>query len=200
MMRGHGPVDNHPRNIARGCNDSIGDNMRLEPVRECDLPANALSQRHRASGDYTDCFCTKIARAVSHAEFVEAFYSTWLFRLERRILARFAARPSTDSEARALALGQVDRFAAWTVEQRAPEQVLLRDFTGRTCSWLMAKAALEPGSTLLYFGSVVTSVRDARTGRPSLGPVHGKLIGFHRMYSRMLLRAAARKLASGTAS
>jgi hypothetical protein len=41
----------------------------------------------------------------------------------------------------------------------------------------------------------VTSVRDASTGRPSLGPVHGRLIGFHRLYSRMLLGAAVRKLA-----
>ena len=115
--------------------------------------------------------------------------------MERWILARIVARPSTDAEARALALGQRDRFAAWTVEQRAPDQVLLQDFTGRTCSWLMTKAAAEPGSTLLYFGSVVTSVRDASTGRPSLGPVHGRLIGFHRLYSRMLLGAAVRKLA-----
>lgn len=174
--------------------------MRLERVRECDLPENALSQRHRASGDYTDCFCTRVARGVSHAEFVEAFYTTWLFKLERRILARFVSRPSTDAEARELALGQRDLFAAWTVEQRAADQVLLRDFTGRTCSCLMTKAGAGPGSTLLYFGSVVTSVRDASTGRPTLGPVHGRLIGFHRLYSRMLLGAAARKLASGTAS
>ena len=174
--------------------------MRVERVRVCGLPANALSRRHRASGDYTDCFCTKIARDVSHAEFVAAFYTTWLFKLERWILARFVARHSTDAGARALAFGQDDRFAAWTVEQRAPDQVLLRDFTGRTCSWLMTKAAAEPGCTLLYFGSVVTPVRDASTGRPSLGPVQGRLIGFHRLYSRMLLGAAARKLASGAAS
>ena len=200
MMRGRGPVDNHPRNIVRGCINPVEDNMRLERVRECDLPAIALSQRHRASGDYTDCFCARIARDVSHAEFVEAFYTTWLFRLERWILARFVARPSTDAEAQSLALGQVDRFAAWTVAQRAPDQVLLRDFTGRTLSWLMTTPGEKPGSSLLYFGSVVTAVRDAGTGRTSLGPVHGKLIGFHKLYSRMLLGAAVRKLASGTAS
>jgi hypothetical protein len=141
------------------------DDTQVERVRECDLPANALSQRYRASGTYTDCFHTKIARAVSHAEFVEAFYTTRLFRLERWILALIVARPSTDAEARALALGRADRFAAWTVEQRAPDQVLLRDFTGRTCSWLMTKPGEKPGSTLLYFGSVVTPARDARTGR-----------------------------------
>ena len=147
-------------------------------------------RNHRSRLHHSSC-----GRDVSHAEFVEAFYTTWLFKLERWILARFVARPSTDAEARALALGQGHRFAAWTVEQRAPDQVLLQDFTGRTCSWLMTKAAAEPGSTLLYFGSVVTSVRDASTGRPSLGPVHGRLIGFHRLYSRMLIGAAVRKLA-----
>ena len=104
----------------------------MERVRKCDLPANALSQRHRASGDYTDCFCTRIARDVRHPEFVEAFYTTRLFQLERWILARFVALPSTDAEAKALALGERVRFAAWTVEERAPDQVLLRDFTGCT--------------------------------------------------------------------
>lgn len=81
--------------------------------------------------------------------------------------------------------GERDSFAAWTVEARARNQVLLRDFTGRTCSWLMVADA-DPGpGTRLYFGSVVFA----------LSPVHAKLLGFHRLYSRLLLRAAARRLA-----
>ena len=110
-------------------------------VQGCALPEEALTQRYRASGAYTDCFFTELARPVTHAEFVEAFYTTGLFKLERWILRLCVARPSSDAEARALARGERDSFAAWSVEARAPGQVLLRDFTGRTCSWLMVANA-----------------------------------------------------------
>lgn len=164
-------------------------------VESCTLPEVALTQRYRESGAHTDCFFTEISRPVTHAEFVEAFYTTWLFKLERWILRLCVARPSTDAEARALARGERDSFAAWTVEARASNQVLLRDFTGRTCSWLMVAGAERGPGTQLYFGSVVIPVRDAASGKMSLGPVHGRLLGFHTLYSRLLLRVAARRLA-----
>ena len=66
-----------------------------------------------------------------------AFYTTWLFRLERWILRLAVARPSTDEEAHQLARGEREAFAAWSVEARAPDQLLMCDFTGRTRSWLM---------------------------------------------------------------
>ena len=163
-------------------------------VRRCALPEAALSQRYRASGAYTDCFCAELPRPVTHAQFVEAFYTTWLFKLERWILRVCVARPSTDGEARALARGERNSFAAWSVEARAPNQILLRDFTGRTCSWLMVTSAERPPGSRLYFGSVVIPMRHAASGQTSLGPVHGKLLGFHAFYSRLLLRAAARRL------
>lgn len=121
-----------------------------------------------------------------------AFYTTWLFRLERWILRLAVARPSTDEEARQLARGEREAFAAWSVEARAPDQLLMCDFTGRTRSWLMVAPA---AGTRLYFGSVVVPVRDPKTGETGLGPVHGPLIGFHKLYSRLLLGAAARRLA-----
>ena len=154
-------------------------------VESCTLPDEALTQRYRASGAHADCFFTELARPVTHAEFVEAFYTTGLFRLERWILRLCVARPSTDAEARALARGERDSFAAWTVEARAPNQVLLRDFTGRTCSWLMVQGADRGPGTRLYFGSVVLP----------LSPVHARLLALHTLYSRLLLRAAARRLA-----
>jgi hypothetical protein len=152
-------------------------------VESCDLPGDALTQRYHASGAYADCFFTELPRPVTHAQYVEAFYTTGLFRLERWIL-RLIGRPSTDAEARALARGERDSFAAWIVEARAPDQVLLRDLTGRTCSWLMVTRAGRVPGTRLYFGSVVI---------PS-SPVNAKLLGFHTLYSRLLLRAAARRL------
>jgi hypothetical protein len=163
-------------------------------VESCDLPGEALTQRYRASGAHADCFFTELPRPVTHAEYVEAFYTTALFRLERWILRLVVGRPSTDAEARALARGERDTFAAWTVEARAPNQVLLRDLTGRTCSWLMVTRAGRVPGTRLYFGSVVIPVRNAVNGQTGMPAVHAKLLGFHTLYSRLLLRAAARRL------
>ena len=81
-------------------------------VRSAALPDHALLQAFAAAGDYADCFATDLPRTVSHAQYVEAFYTTWLFRLERWILKWAIARPSTDDEARQLAAGAVERFSA----------------------------------------------------------------------------------------
>jgi hypothetical protein len=122
---------------------------------------------------------------------VAAFYTTRLFRLERWILRLAVSRPSTDEEARQLARGERDAFAAWSVEARAPDQLLMCDFTGRTRSWLMVSAIDGSPGARLYFGSVVVPVRNTKTGETGLGPVHGPLLGFHKVYSRLLLGAAA---------
>ena len=110
-------------------------------IRSCELPSDALLTRYLASGAYADCYATEVARPVSHAEFVEAFYTTAVFKLERLILRVFASRPSTDVEAGQLARGDLASFAAWSVEARSPNQLLLADYTGRTRSWLMVAIA-----------------------------------------------------------
>jgi hypothetical protein len=157
-----------------------------------ELPPHALSRKDRERGAYTDCYTTDIDRQVSHAQYVEAFYTSWAFRLERFVLKWLVAKPSTDDEARRLSRGELDRFAAWTVEQRAADQVLLADFMGKTKSWLMV-APLGDGRTRLFFGSVVNPVPH-RTGRPSSGPTFGAMLYFHKPYSRVLLGAAAAKI------
>ncbi len=162
-------------------------------IRSCELPDDALLGRYRGGGGHADCYVTTIARAVSHAQFVEAFYTNWLFRLERAILGAFAARASTDAQARALAAGTTDTFAAWRVEARAADQLLLCDVLGRTRSWLMT-AADAGGGTRLYFGSAVVPIVDRRTGRKRMGFAFRALLGFHHLYSRALLRVAAAKL------
>ena len=157
---------------------------RVEPS---ELPPQALLRAHADGVNYTDCFRWQAARAVPHAEFVEAFYTTWLFRLERWILALLVARPSTDAQARELAAGRRDDFAAWSVEARAENQLLMCDMHGRTRSWLMVDGAT------LYFGSAVVAVPGAG-GVRRLGRVYDLLLGFHKVYSRALLRAAASRL------
>jgi hypothetical protein len=165
-------------------------------VRPCPLPEGALLSRYTRGRTYTDCYVAELARPASQAEFVEAFYTTFVFRLERFIL-RCVGRPSTDRQARELAAGTRDSFAAWQVEDRSQDQLLLADFTGNTRSWLMtAPVGQHPGDvrTLLYFGSAVVPRLDARTGKEDMGRPYRVLLGFHKLYSRILLRSARARL------
>ena len=159
----------------------------------CELPADALLRRYRDRG-YTDCWALDIAGLVTHAQFVEAFYTTPVFRLERWILRLAISRPSSDADARRLACGEADRFAAWTVEARAPDQLLMCDVVQRTRSWLMVSPSTTPGHTTLWFGSAVVAVEDPHMGERRLGATYSALLGFHKLYSRILLRAAAARL------
>jgi len=159
------------------------------------LPPAALLNRYAGSGGHTDCYVAELAGAVSHAAFVEAFYTTGVFRLERLVLRFLASRPSTDLEARQLAQGTLASFAAWSVEARTADQLLLSDFTGRTRSWLMvATPRAEAPTTHLYFGSAVVPVRNQASGQVGLGFAFRALLGFHRLYSRVLLGAARARL------
>lgn len=158
------------------------------------LPTQALLTNYANAGAYTDCFMTEIARTVSHAEFVEAFYTGGLFKVERFLLRVFISRPSTDLQARQLAAGELNEFAAWRVEARAVDQLLLCAIGGRTRSWLMVAPSEVPGRTRLYFGSAVVPVVNASTGKSGMGFVFKALLGFHKLYSRLLLSAAAARL------
>lgn len=169
----------------------------MSTVAPCAAPPQALLVRLRESGAYTDCYATQVPWHVSHADFVEAFYTTRVFRLERWLLTRFGFRPSTDLDARQLAAGHVDAYSAWTVEARAADQLLMCDHAGRTRSWLMVAAKGDDGSesTRLYFGSAVMPVVHAGSGSKTMGPAFAALLGFHKLYSRVLLHAARARLA-----
>jgi hypothetical protein len=157
------------------------------------LPEHALLARYAGNGSYTDCYATDLPGGFSHAEFVAAFYTTWLFKLERAILQWLVAKPSTDDEAAQLAGGGRRSFAAWTVEASAPNQLLMCDFLGNTRSWLMVEPHHDGGVTRLYFGSAVVA-READDGTARLGFGFRALLGFHRRYSRALLAAARARL------
>lgn len=166
----------------------------MPAIHSCNLPSDALLNRYAASDGYVDCYVAELAVSVSFEEYVEAFYTTAVFKLERLILRIAVDRPSTDAEAGELARGERSSFAAWLVEARAPDQLLLADFTGRTKSWLKI-APRSDGGALLHFGSAVVPVRDRKSGRATLGSVFTALLGFHKLYSRILLIAARRRLA-----
>ena len=163
-------------------------------VHPAELPAGALLQSCREAGAYADCYVCEVRGLVSHAAFVEAFYTTRLFKLERFILRWLARRPASDADARRLAEGTADGYSAWRVEGRSGNQLLLADFTGRTRSWLMVAPVPDgsgPKHTRLYFGSAVVPRRSRGAhGKTSMGFGFHALLGFHRLYSRLLLTAA----------
>lgn len=168
----------------------------MNVIQSGELPREALLDKYKQDGAYTDCYFIDIPRAVSQAAYVEAFYTTKLFKVERFILALLVQRPSTDVQAKLLASGEAINFAAWSVEGRTPDQLLLCDFLGHTRSWLMSAVSKDgdSSSTRLYFGSAVVPKIDRASGRASFGIAFHMLLGFHRLYSRALLRSACSRL------
>jgi hypothetical protein len=162
-------------------------------IEKCTTPHDALLNKYLANGSYVDCYCTEIPKQVSFPEFILAFYTTPLFKMERFILKYMASRPSSDIQAKELADGGAREFAAWYVEGRAEDQILMCDFSERTRSWLMV-AAGSNGGTRLYFGSAVVPIRDLKTGKLSMGFIFQALLGFHRIYSVLLLYSARARM------
>jgi hypothetical protein len=164
----------------------------MSAIQSCSIPTGGLLRSYLVQDGFADCYTTAVRGTVSHEEFVTAFYTTWLFKLERWILRWAVSKPSTDCDAEQLAKGFTQSFAAWRVEARSDDQLLLCDFLGNTRSWLMV--ASEPACTRLYFGSAIVARKDPRTGRRRLGWTFRALMGFHRLYSILLLSAARSRL------
>lgn len=176
-------------------------NSKTSRVSASPLPANALLARYVERGAFTDCFKTTIEREIEFPSYVVAFYTTPLFRVERFILKWLVKRPSSDEDVRQLAAGETIKFAAWTVEARSENQMLLCDMHGRTRSWLMAVPDTgQTGHTVLYFGSAVVPRRTTKTGEPKMGAGFAALKAFHLWYSKALLAGARSRLASRTDS
>lgn len=165
-------------------------------IEKCTVPANTALNKYSMNGAYVDCYLTEIPGRVSFPEFIFAFYTTLLFRLERLILKLTVSKPSTDIQARQLADGDIETFAAWQVENRSDNEILMCDFLGRTRSWLMAAPVNAAGGvrTRLYFGSAVVPVRNSKMGKLSLGFRFRALLGFHKVYSVLLLYSARSRI------
>lgn len=168
----------------------------MPSIIKTELPEVALLQKYQESGSYTDCYLSSLSRKVSFSEYIFAFYTTLIFKSERTVLKWFLSKPSTDEEARQLAEGTTSDWAAWTVEDRAVNQLLMKDYQGRTRSWFMSET-LKVGAgqeTRLYFGSAVVPSERQLSGRTTFG--YQALIRFHRLYSVALLSAATSALRS----
>jgi hypothetical protein len=161
-------------------------------------PTDALLVTHHGRrpeqwGGYHDCFRICVSGRVTLEQFVAAFYTSWLFRLERALQRVFLAIPSSDADAYALARGTRNSFAAWYVGARTPTELLMCDRWEHTRSSFRVGPDGD-GGTELCFGSAVAGRRRAN-GSFAMSPLFLALLGFHVLYSHLLLQAAARSLA-----
>ncbi len=157
------------------------------------LPIDALLQSYVKSGDYTDCFSTIVEGRITQADFIEAFYNSRIFKLERFVLTVLVFKQSSDKQAGQLAIGTRETYAAWDLEARNENQILMCDFQKATRSWLMTQAA-ENDQTRLYFGSAVVGKKSKSGDVKQLPLLVRLLMPAHRFYARSLLRSAAARL------
>ena len=153
------------------------------------VPDASFLGAYARKGAFTDCYATSVPAAITLPEFVEAFYTTRLFKLERWLLAKALNIRSSDEQALQLAQSKSEQFSAWKVENRSNHEILLD--AGQTRSWLSVspRTSTAPSTTLL-FGSAVVPMRP---GGNKFSPAFHMLLGFHRLYSRLLLAAASKK-------
>jgi hypothetical protein len=157
------------------------------------LPPDSFLCTYAQQGAYTDCLTRDVAGVVSLENYIQAFYSSAAFKPERLILSVLLSMPSTEADVAGLAAGTINRFAAWTVEQRSDDQILLCDYQSRTRSWLMV-SPVNANQTKLYFGSAVTEVDQSPGKRAVARLIFRSLLWFHKAYARVLIGAAAKRL------
>lgn len=159
------------------------------PPSATPVPADSFLGAYAAQGAFTDCYAASVPGCVSLSEFILAFYTTPLFKLERWLLAKLLRIASSDLQARQLADADAGRFSAWKVEQRSGTEILMD--AGQTRSWLSVQPVGGPGtSTTLLFGSAVVPMRPGG----KFGLAFHALLGFHRLYSRLLLSSASKRV------
>ena len=153
-------------------------------VARAEVPEGALIARYLAeTGAHVDAYCVAGPREIGLPDYVSAFFTSPVFRLERALLRVFARTKSSDAQVRALAEGTGTHMALWEVEARSEHELLLCVPGTPIRTWL----AIRDGK--LRFGSVVLAEPN---GTQSL--FARVLMPFHALYSRVLLWAAARRI------
>lgn len=158
----------------------------MTEIREAQLPETALLQSYAAQpGCYTDAYTCSIPIELSLWDYVEAFYSTRLFKAEK-ILLRLAIREDETNWDPTTLRKWGRHFAAWMVEEQTDNELLMCDVSETTRSWF--RVDKTPNSTELYFGSAIVP-KDGANKPPVVARA---LIMPHKVYSKALLRATAR--------
>jgi len=165
-------------------------------IEKCAVLPDSLVAPYSENG-YADSYSAEISGRISLEDFVFGFYTTTLFKLERFILTWTVQKPSNDKQAKELTEGKTNKFAAWTVENRRENELLMCDMLGRTRSWFMVNqtGTNENPKTQLYFGTGISPTIKGKAEKSSFGVFFKALLPFHQMYSVLLLYSAKMKLA-----
>lgn len=156
-------------------------------IKLTDIPHGGFLQNYADIDNcHTDCFVTEVAKQVSFADYAKAFFSSPIFKLERHIIALTLRKPTNEQDVADLISGASDRFAVWQVENRADNQLLMKVGDGQIRTWLMVEEGAD--HTKLYFGSAVLP----KDENGSMGFIFYALMGFHKLYARLLLWLAKR--------
>jgi hypothetical protein len=181
--------------LAQATAESLKTEINMLSIEKCVIVPNSVLAIYTSNG-YVDSYRTELPGYISLEDFVFHFYTTALFKLERFILTWSVLKPSKDIQAKELSQGKTDKFAAWTVEDRRENELLMCDMLGRTRSWLMVNhsGTKEQPRTQLYFGTAVVPAAKLTTGSSSIGLFFIALLPFHKIYSVLLLYFARQKL------
>ena len=158
-----------------------------------------ISQYSTTHGGYSDCYYVDIQKDVALSDYILAFFSTPIFRMERLILNLVPSGRSNEQCVLDIASGTGDKMAGWKTEKRDENQLLLAVGDGPIRTWLMVQGkqsseTTPTKTTRLYFGSAVLPTSMTKDGRPKLAIVFKLFSGLHIFYSRLLLWWAARDL------
>jgi len=164
-------------------------------IEKCTVIPNSLLASYAENG-YADSYRTELPGHISMEDYVFSFYTTALFKLERFILTWTVLKPSSDLQAKELMNGKTDKFAAWTIETRNENELLMCDMLKQTRSWFMVKhnGTENNPRTQLYFGTGIAPATRGAATKKSIGLFFILLLPFHKMYSVFLLLFARQRL------
>jgi len=164
-------------------------------IEKCAVLPNSLLASYFENG-YADSYRTELSGHISLEDFVFGFYTTALFKLERFILTWIVLKPSNDMQAKELTENKTNKFAAWTVENRTENELLMCDMLERTRSWFMINhtGTKENPRTQLFFGTGIAPATKGKIGKSSIGVFFIALLPFHKIYSILLLYSAKTRI------
>ncbi|KAA0175468.1 hypothetical protein FNF27_03168 [Cafeteria roenbergensis] len=162
--------------------------VKTGPAKET-LLAQAVEVPESGFKGKGDCFRLDVPGHVPIERFVHAFFTSWLFKLERLVLPV----ATTDSLAKDFAYSRVNEFAIWTAKERTDSELLATwaeehsPATGAT--WMRVVHGKDDDGkpkTCLEFGSAI-----ATGDMPYQKAVMAVAMPLHLAYSGLLLGAAA---------
>ena len=61
-------------------------NPHMLTAQPCEVPPNSFLRQYKDGRGYADCYVIKLPGTVTQAAYIEAFYTSPLFKIERTLL------------------------------------------------------------------------------------------------------------------